>query len=300
MSQHIYVANNTQQDIYVLSAKSTSWTIGDFLTDIALFAVGIGEIKAGLSVAELPATINTMRDLITVMKTIGALLSGTVAVGSRSAEAIKEVVEAFKKSSLKIAPGEYKDIRDTGLLDYLSPSGIAGLLDADTITLLMMTDDGKKVTDFPTNIDYSWIVNSFDIVRSKYGTIHQEDPGAGRYLWNNDRLLGLANQYLGKDDLLVSTDKTFKLVYQSDGNLVLSRISDNAPLWATNTMGKNAWRVYMQPDGNFVVYEAEGKPVWASNTNNHSDSVIVMQPDGNLVIYNQAEKPIWASNTANK
>jgi hypothetical protein len=108
MSQHIYVANQTQQDIYVLAAKSSGWAIADFLTDIALFAVGIGEIKAGLSVAELPATINTMRDLITVMKTIGALLSGTVAVGSRSAEAIKEVVEAFKKNSLKISPGEYK------------------------------------------------------------------------------------------------------------------------------------------------------------------------------------------------
>jgi hypothetical protein len=300
MSKNIYVANQTQQDIYVLAAKSSGWVIGDLLTDIALFAVGIGEIRAGLSVAELPATINTMRDLITVMKTIAALLSGTVAAGSRSAEAIKEVVDAFKKNSLKIAPGDYKDVRDTGLLDYLSPSGIAGLLDADTIILLVMTDEGKKITDFPTNIDYSWIVNSFDIVRSKYGTIHEEDPDAGRHLWSNDRLLGRADQYLEKDDQLVSTDKMFKLVYQSDGNLVLYRTSDNAPLWATNTAGKNAWRVYMQPDGNFVVYEAYRKPVWASNTDGNTDSFIVIQRDGNLVIYNQSEQPIWVSNTANK
>lgn len=184
MSQHIYVSNHTQQDVYVLAAKSVDWTISDFLTDIALFAVGIGEIKAGLSVAELPANINTMRDLITVMKTIGALLSGTAAVGSRSAEAIKEVVEAFKKNSTKIPPGDYKDILDTGFLDYLSPSGIAGLLDADTMTLLMMAEEGKKIINFPTNIDYSWIVNSSDIVRSKYGTLSQEDPDAGRYLWS--------------------------------------------------------------------------------------------------------------------
>jgi hypothetical protein len=163
-----------------------------------------------------------------------------------------------------------------------------------------MTDEGKKITDFPTNIDYSWIVNSFDIVRSKYGTIHEEDPDAGRHLWSNDRLLGRADQYLEKDDQLVSTDKMFKLVYQSDGNLVLYRTSDNAPLWATNTAGKNAWRVYMQPDGNFVVYEAYRKPVWASNTDGNTDSFIVIQRDGNLVIYNQSEQPIWVSNTANK
>lgn len=184
MSQHIYVANHNQQDAYILTAKSTGWQIGDFLTDIALFAVGIGEIKAALTVADIPATINTTSDLIKVMKVAATLLSGTAAVGSRSAEAAKEVVDAFKKSSIKIPPQEYRDVLDTGVLDYLSPSGISGLLDADTITLVVMTDDGKKVADFSTNIDYSWIVTPSRIVRSQYGTINVEDPGAGQHDWS--------------------------------------------------------------------------------------------------------------------
>lgn len=183
MAQHIYVANHNQQNAYVLAAKSTGWQIADFLTDIGLFAVGIGELKAALTVADLPATINTVSDMIKVMKVVAGLLSGTAAVGSRSAEAAKEVVDAFKKSSIEIPPQDYKDVLDTGVLGYLSPSGIAGLLDADTITLVVMTNDGKEVADFSTNIDYSWIVTPDGIVRSKYGTINVEDPGAGQSTW---------------------------------------------------------------------------------------------------------------------
>jgi hypothetical protein len=184
MSQHIYIANHNQQDAYVVAGKSELWHIGDFLTDIAFFAVGIGEIKAALSVANLPGTINTVRDLFQVMKVTAGLLSGTIATGSRSAEAAKEVVDAFKKNSQKISSGDHKDVLNTGFLDYLSPSGIAGVLNTDTITLVIMTDEGKKVTEFSTNIDHSWIVTPSRVVRSKYGTLNVEDPGAGQYAWS--------------------------------------------------------------------------------------------------------------------
>jgi hypothetical protein len=56
----------------------------------------------------------------------------------------------------------------------------------------------------------------------------------------------------------------------------------------------------MQPDGNFVVYEAYKKPVWASNTNHDDDSYIVIQDDGNLVVYDQQGKSVWNSNIASK
>jgi hypothetical protein len=114
----------------------------------------------------------------------------------------------------------------------------------------------------------------------------------------NDRLYGSANQYLAANAALVSSQNKYKLLYQDDGNLVIYRLSDGKQIWASNTYGNPAWRTYMQPDGNFVIYKSDGNPVWASNTPNHSDSVIIMQDDGNLVIYDSSGKPIWASNTA--
>ncbi len=117
---------------------------------------------------------------------------------------------------------------------------------------------------------------------------------------NSDKLSGRTNEFLAVGDGLVSKNNQYKLIYQHDGNLVLYRILDNYPLWATNTNGKPAWRVYMQPDGNFVVYEAYKKPVWASNTNHDDDSYIIIQDDGNLVIYDRQGKSVWESNVASK
>lgn len=57
----------------------------------------------------------------------------------------------------------------------------------------------------------------------------------------------------------------YKLIYQTDGNLVLYHLNGSVPnpVWSTNTNGKPAWRVYMQDDGNFVVYSAPGVVEWA-------------------------------------
>ncbi len=110
-----------------------------------------------------------------------------------------------------------------------------------------------------------------------------------------DRLHGKENEYLLPGESLESLSGEFQLVYQKDGNLVLYRIRDKADLWASRTNGKTAWKTCMQPDGNFVVYEAENKAVWSSNKYGHqyAESVIIMQNDGNLVIYDRHDKPFW-------
>lgn len=135
---------------------------------------------------------------------------------------------------------------------------------------------------------------------------NQNDPnladwtndGPAFYVPTNDRLYGRDNHYLTAGDALVSSQNKYKLSYQGDGNLVIYGLSDGKAIWASNTDGNPAWRTYMQPDGNFVIYKSDGNPIWASKTPNHSDSVIIMQDDGNLVIYDSSGIAIWASNTA--
>ncbi len=52
----------------------------------------------------------------------------------------------------------------------------------------------------------------------------------------------------------------------------------------------------MQTDGNFVLYNFDGKPLWSSKTNGQNNSFLIMQDDGNLVIY-KPDTAVWATMT---
>jgi hypothetical protein len=106
----------------------------------------------------------------------------------------------------------------------------------------------------------------------------------------------LTNQFLMKEDWLLSGDGRHQFILQDDGNLVLYRLSDHKAIWASNTNGKAVSKAIMQQDGNFVIY---GFPnaIWATNTAGKPNSTLIVQNDGNVVIY-EPTVPVWASNTA--
>jgi len=111
-------------------------------------------------------------------------------------------------------------------------------------------------------------------------------------------MLGI-NQFLLKEDYLLSPDQRHQLILQDDGNLVLYNLADNhKATWASNTNGKAVSKAIMQSDGNLVIY---GYPnaIWASNTAGRPNSTLTLQNDGNAVIY-EPNVPVWASNTAGK
>jgi hypothetical protein len=60
----------------------------------------------------------------------------------------------------------------------------------------------------------------------------------------------------------------YKLFMQPDGNLVLYKKSDNRPVWSSGTYGKGVgpYRMTMQPDGNLVVYDSKNAAIWESGT----------------------------------
>lgn len=103
------------------------------------------------------------------------------------------------------------------------------------------------------------------------------------------------NQSLYVNQFLISPNRKYKLIMQTDGNLVLYRVRDNYPLWHTQTHGQPVSRAIMQGDGNFVLYLTNGRPVWATGTQGHPGSYLVLQDDGNLVIYKPV--PIWWTGT---
>lgn len=103
------------------------------------------------------------------------------------------------------------------------------------------------------------------------------------------------NIILRADQSIYSPDGRFRLVMQTDGNLVL--YGPSGALWSTVTVGSGATFAQTQTDGNFVVYTSASVPVWSSGTSGNPGAWLALQNDGNLVIYDGSNVAIWNSHT---
>ncbi|MFO0579809.1 MAG: hypothetical protein U1A78_38035 [Polyangia bacterium] len=99
-------------------------------------------------------------------------------------------------------------------------------------------------------------------------------------------------QYLNPGESLVSANGLYKLIMQTDGNLVLYQ--NQRALWSSRSNGSQPKQAIMQTDGNFVVYFNNRGP-WATGPR-VPGSYIVMQDDGNVVVYGGG-RAVWASGT---
>ncbi|MBD2770160.1 hypothetical protein IC235_19915 [Hymenobacter sp. BT664] len=65
---------------------------------------------------------------------------------------------------------------------------------------------------------------------------------------------------LTTNQFLQSPNGQYRLVMQSDGNLVIYRLADLSARWSSRTAGTPGAFCTMQGDGNFVVYAPNGRP----------------------------------------
>lgn len=114
-------------------------------------------------------------------------------------------------------------------------------------------------------------------------------------LITNQKLMSGNVMYSGQ--WLTTPDGRYRLVLQTDGNLVL--YGSRGALWSSGTYGKKTASLIAQPDGNLVLYNTDGYPIWASGTYGAGYSTLVMQTDGNLVLYGSG-RPVWSSGTYNR
>jgi hypothetical protein len=91
-------------------------------------------------------------------------------------------------------------------------------------------------------------------------------------------------QSLYQGDYLVSANGDYTLFMQHDGNLVLYDYY-GTPIWATNTCCNSAInRVTMQSDGNLVLYDVSNNYHWASWTQNYPNGYLWVTNWGVLYI----------------
>jgi hypothetical protein len=96
------------------------------------------------------------------------------------------------------------------------------------------------------------------------------------------------------------TDNLWYELWLYKGELVLYfhlAVGGYAALWTTGTGGRGA-TAWMQTDGNFVIYDQDGRPLWALGTNGcgSQGAWLRVQRDANLVLYTRDWTPIWALN----
>ncbi|GAB1644301.1 LamG-like jellyroll fold domain-containing protein [Krasilnikovia sp. MM14-A1259] len=100
-----------------------------------------------------------------------------------------------------------------------------------------------------------------------------------------------AGQQLNEDQVLQSDNGAYQLWMQNDGNFVLYR--DGAAVWSSNTWGNPGAHVIMQPDGNLVIYRSDGVAIWATNTERTAANRLVLYDNGDLLLLDPSGQVIW-------
>ena len=195
-----------------------------------------------------------------------------------------------------------KSLRTVFLSAAVAISGLGSFgTSAHAQTPTQITYSEERAGD--VHLQYQWITYSNgNLVGYPYGS----------YIVANDNgTLHTNNEMESRKSIMDPNFRSYQLKMQADGNLVLYKYLSPKnfwPIWATNTMGSGAVRATMQPDGNFVLFRADGRAVWASNTqyrnNGANHTFLELQQDGNLVMYNYyytdhgwTRVAVWATGT---
>lgn len=104
-------------------------------------------------------------------------------------------------------------------------------------------------------------------------------------------------QEIHPGDQLHSSSGVFHLEFTNEGRLELHKVTSYGEIVKWRTWASGGTLAEMEEDGNFVLYNNDGRKIWQSYTKGNDDSRLIMQNDGNLVIYTPSGQPIWASNT---
>lgn len=177
--------------------------------------------------------------------------------------------------------GNINVIDSTNTVNYSTSVTEGTLLNIDSAGLLTIQDTNKVVL---------WTASSSNSGTPASTPAPQVDTGctgvSGKYSFNLNDTLN-ANQTLKQCEGIQNSNKQFKLVMQSDGNLVSYDTNSTNPIktWESNSGGKGAgpYVTNFQDDGNIVVVASGNNTIWSLNSkipNARSDRKLVIGDDG--------------------
>lgn len=110
-------------------------------------------------------------------------------------------------------------------------------------------------------------------------------------IYRNNKLL--LKQQLVKGNKIFSPNKKYFLYLQFDGNLVVYD-SNYLPIWATNSDGTTASILEFNKDGNLVLRDKKNKIYWSSNSKSNGERLEI-EDDGALRLYGKNRIEVWSS-----
>lgn len=140
-----------------------------FITDQVLLALTVADIKGHVPPRELPDAIVTVHDFLQVIQIAGLSISNPTVGDSCGVEGALAIINAFKVRSVLIPKGQHRNPRTL----VLSMTGDKG---GDTVSLIVMSGYGQKITMFSTRPNESWIATEEKrITKAKHGFIWQSN-----------------------------------------------------------------------------------------------------------------------------
>jgi len=275
----IHIANDLSEPIYVLPVPNPDWVWGDIAFGaVSTVVISIATQGSGTAAAA-GGLVNTIKNLWLVQKLlvvaeVASIYSNTMKWVTLGQAALREQALASLESTRTFLEANAVTVQAQSVVEvfkegvwmptrYLSPTGWGAAFDASNMCLFIATKDLRQSAILYTNGDFSWIVKSNEIVRARYGSLWQEDRGAGWYRFaGSDALYGSAELRPGQ--ALTSKNRNYDLVHQADGDIVLfkrQKPAGESKVWSAKTAGKVGGVLRMQSDGNLVFYDAGGKAI---------------------------------------
>jgi hypothetical protein len=98
-------------------------------------------------------------------------------------------------------------------------------------------------------------------------------------------------------EVIYSANKMYYVTLQTDGNIVVYTVATGKARWNSGTYNKGTIgtrTLNMQGDGNLVLYNG-AQALWSIGKNSAAAPfVATMQNDGNFVVYDVNGKALWA------
>ncbi|MGB5960790.1 MAG: hypothetical protein WBG73_09055 [Coleofasciculaceae cyanobacterium] len=326
VNHQIHVANDTSEEIYVLPAPNPDWVWGDLGFDIAtsiipsLFTGGAATAAGVAKATTAVRSLTTFQTILKQIQLIWQMTSGIRTVASQvgiaynvykvgreelrdqARKAQFELKSFLQENAVSIPAGDYKRIFDRwSPTRFITLSDISSMFNSSNITLFVTNKSLSKIAKFNTNSDSSWILNGNEVVRAKYGSLWQEDRGAGFYRFSMFDTLPLGLSLSPNGDSLSSANGDYDFVYHGDGNAVVykrDKPRGESVIWSSNTKNSNPGPLFVDQYGNLIIQNANNENLLkvadkASGTETRTK--LTMQDNGDVVIRDEKDSVTWNS-----
>ena len=108
-----------------------------------------------------------------------------------------------------------------------------------------------------------------------------------------------AGQALLRGAVLWSPDGRFYATVQVDGNFVIYDTAvvddsgDYLAIFASSTAGSAAVGLWMQTDGNLVLYDGQWNAIWSTGTRGSGATYAILQAGGDFLLYTARGQAVW-------